>query len=319
MMTVKRFCCDITRQSGEPLAGSASFADRFVFITWPKRLWNYEALDSRGGFPPGLKQWMKQRSSEGNRITIRLASRAGISSDSVQMFFYPENRKITDVSPEDIPEVLEQHFAKGKHQADREQELNCDQVFVCTHGRHDQCCARFGQEVYQRLRDIVSQQNTRLEVWESSHLGGHRFAANLIVFPCGELHGQLLPEHVSEFLRCRQQGRVYGPSYRGRVYTEGYEQITEACIQRHCFQMGLNCDIKNIDIKEGTDSEFHGLVELNPVNNGMLHVTGPSHPTRRIVDVRFRSVSFENPAGCDALDVLKKRTTWMIDSIRQVE
>ena len=56
----------MTRQTGEPLAGTAPFAKHFVFITWPKKYWQYEALDSKGGFPEGLKK-MDEGSNRNHR------------------------------------------------------------------------------------------------------------------------------------------------------------------------------------------------------------------------------------------------------------
>src|SRR3546814_4969337 len=45
---------------------------------------------------------------------------------------------------------------------------------VCTNGRHDPCCADFGRPVVRALRAAG------VEVMESSHVGGDRFAANIV-------------------------------------------------------------------------------------------------------------------------------------------
>jgi len=54
-MSDLNYCSFLTKQSGEPLAGTATFAKHFVFISWPKKYWQYEALEAKGGFPQGLK------------------------------------------------------------------------------------------------------------------------------------------------------------------------------------------------------------------------------------------------------------------------
>ncbi|MED5404081.1 MAG: hypothetical protein VYD61_09475, partial [SAR324 cluster bacterium] len=61
-MSDSNYCSVLTRKSAEPLAGTAPFARHFVFITWPKKYWQYEALEAKGGFPQGLKKWMKEQS-----------------------------------------------------------------------------------------------------------------------------------------------------------------------------------------------------------------------------------------------------------------
>ena len=75
-MPDSHFCSVLTQQFGEPLAGTAPFAEHFVFISWPKKYWQYEALEAKGGFPQGLKKWMKEQNKVNGKISIRLASRA---------------------------------------------------------------------------------------------------------------------------------------------------------------------------------------------------------------------------------------------------
>ena len=113
-MSDSKFCSFLCRQSGEPLAGTAPFAEHFVFISWPKKYWEYEALESKGGFPTGLKQWMKEKSKISGKISIRLASQAKLENDKVELFFYPGKWYYSNVLPKEIPEVLESHFQHYK-------------------------------------------------------------------------------------------------------------------------------------------------------------------------------------------------------------
>ena len=57
---------------------------------------------------------------------------------------------------------------------------------VCTHGRHDVCCAVRGRPVAQALAVRWPHQT-----WECTHIGGDRFAANLLVVPDGTVYGGL--------------------------------------------------------------------------------------------------------------------------------
>ena len=88
-MTDLQFCSVLTQLSGEPLAGTAPHAEHFVFISWPKKYWQYEALESKGGFPQGLKKWMREQSKVKGKISIRLASRPGLSQYKTDIFIYP--------------------------------------------------------------------------------------------------------------------------------------------------------------------------------------------------------------------------------------
>ncbi|MFN8170215.1 MAG: sucrase ferredoxin, partial [Candidatus Nanopelagicales bacterium] len=66
---------------------------------------------------------------------------------------------------------------------------------VCTHGRHDTCCALEGRPLARELA-LRSPDN----VWECSHLGGDRFAANLLVLPTGLVYGRATPADVAELV-----------------------------------------------------------------------------------------------------------------------
>jgi Sucrase/ferredoxin-like len=56
-------------------------------------------------------------------------------------------------------------------------------LLVCTNGRRDLCCALRGREAAAELTDLGH------EVWESSHLGGHRFSPTVLQLPDGWLFG----------------------------------------------------------------------------------------------------------------------------------
>ena len=57
---------------------------------------------------------------------------------------------------------------------------------VCTHGRHDACCAEKGRPVAAALSEAYPE-----ETWEVSHIGGDRFAGNALVLPLGLYLGRL--------------------------------------------------------------------------------------------------------------------------------
>src|SRR5204863_1038221 len=83
---------------------------------------------------------------------------------------------------------------------------------VCTHSKHDTCCALRGRNVAMALHEVRPGL-----VWECSHVGGERFAANVLVLPTGLLYGRVLPFAAAEFVAAAEAGEVVGALLRGRI------------------------------------------------------------------------------------------------------
>lgn len=82
---------------------------------------------------------------------------------------------------------------------------------VCTNGRHDACCAEFGRPLARAL-DATHPEST----WECSHIGGDRFAANLVCLPEGLYYGQVGALDAAALAEAHLDGRLDLDHYRGR-------------------------------------------------------------------------------------------------------
>jgi hypothetical protein len=100
---------------------------------------------------------------------------------------------------------------------------------VCTHGAHDVCCAVRGRPLARSLPADPG------DVWETSHLGGDRFAANVLVLPHGHVYGQV-PDDGEELVYATEQGQVVLPWLRGRA---GLTAPAQAAQQHARGQLGL--------------------------------------------------------------------------------
>jgi hypothetical protein len=85
-------------------------------------------------------------------------------------------------------------------------------LLVCAHGLHDVCCAVRGRPVAQALAQRWPEQT-----WECSHIGGDRFAANLLVLPDGTTYGRLDSRSAVQVAQSHLAG-VVDPGYlRGQA------------------------------------------------------------------------------------------------------
>jgi hypothetical protein len=62
-------------------------------------------------------------------------------------------------------------------------------VLICTHGRRDRCCGSWGTDLWQELDRSPDALGADIQVWRTSHTGGHRYAATMIVLPEGTAWG----------------------------------------------------------------------------------------------------------------------------------
>lgn len=106
---------------------------------------------------------------------------------------------------------------------DRHEPLRGAHYFVCTNGQRDLCCARFGLPVYAGLRERVGER-----VWQVTHLGGHRFAPNVLVLPQGAVYGRVQEAGLDDFVADLESGTLAFRYLRGRSWYAGVVQAAEA-------------------------------------------------------------------------------------------
>jgi hypothetical protein len=105
-------------------------------------------------------------------------------------------------------------------------------LLVCTHGKRDRCCATLGRPIAAALGALHHDR-----VWEVSHVGGHRFAGNLVVLPHGLVYGGL---GVSEAVRVTDlllADRIDAGHLRGRSGLGRPAQAAEVFVRR---ELGLD-------------------------------------------------------------------------------
>lgn len=102
---------------------------------------------------------------------------------------------------------------------------------VCTHGRHDACCALRGIPLATTLHRLRPGR-----VWETTHLSGDRFAANVLVLPGGDLYGRVTPELAGGLADAVDAGNVVPPLLRGRL---GLAPFAQAALVYAHEQLGI--------------------------------------------------------------------------------
>ena len=90
--------------------------------------------------------------------------------------------------------------------------VETDPLFlVCTNGARDTCCAERGRPLAAAMEKAFDDR-----VWECSHIGGDRFAPNLVCFPHGLYFGRVAPEDGARIAHQVEAGVLDLEHYRGR-------------------------------------------------------------------------------------------------------
>jgi hypothetical protein len=102
-------------------------------------------------------------------------------------------------------------------------------VVVCTHGRRDPCCAERGRPI---VATAAASHPGR--VWESTHVGGDRFAGNLVTFPHGLYFGHVDPAEAPGIVAAYAEAapRIGAlERYRGRSSHRLVVQAADAAVR----------------------------------------------------------------------------------------
>ena len=138
-------------------------------------------------------------------------------------------------------------------------------VLVCTNGARDACCARAGRPAAALLHQRLTPRRTGLfargpvgaDVWEASHLGGHRFAPTAVVLPQGIVLGGLGPDPdpLADAVEGVLVGRTVLDGYRGRSTFRTHEQAAETAVRRHLAVIGVNAGPDDVLVDGSTPVE----------------------------------------------------------------
>jgi (2Fe-2S) ferredoxin len=100
-------------------------------------------------------------------------------------------------------------------------------LLVCTHGLREVCCAAFGRPVARTLAERYGD-----AVWETTHVGGDRFAASLVALPSGAYFGRLDPADALRVAESVLAGRIEPDRFRGRAGLPPSAQAAECFLRR---------------------------------------------------------------------------------------
>jgi hypothetical protein len=236
-------CASASRARGDELAGTASTVRSFLLLEHPGP-WGVDALtDAR--LPEGLGAHL-QLESRRHRVRVLLVRRPGrrpgrragagptrvVAARAAGPASWAEGADLARI--DDVRDLDLAALGAGRSVG---LEPEADPVLaVCTHGRHDACCAELGRPVALALASGPQ----GAAVWETSHVGGDRFAGNLVVLPRGLYYGGLDPQSAEAVAAATGRGEVLLEHLRGRSDLPMPAQAADVDVRRRLGLTGFD-------------------------------------------------------------------------------
>lgn len=194
---------------GEPLYATAPYAREWLLIE-EQAAWGAKAVAEAG-----FGELEARAKEQGVRVgLIRPFRRRG--SRSRRVF------RVSCAPPEPFVELLAEPDLDA-----RGEQVDGPLYLVCTNGRRDVCCGLAGRELARALAPEL-----RDRLWETSHVGGHRFAPNLVCLPEGLVYGRLDAEAARRVVAAHREGRIVLEHLRGRTSLEPEAQAADYFARR---------------------------------------------------------------------------------------
>jgi hypothetical protein len=223
-------CSAASLARDEPLLGTASTVRPFLLVE-NSGPWGVEALrDAR--MAEEVKRGLRGLATRtGVRVLLVRRHRGAAAGPVLRVFaayadpVAPWMETTTVASPEELLGLDLDALGRGESPGLTPVEGS---VFcVCTHGRHDSCCAELGRPVATALHASHPDQT-----WEVSHIGGDRFAANVLVLPEGLYYGRVSAQEAPTLARRHLEGRLDLDLLRGRSGLPFPVQVAEVAVRR---------------------------------------------------------------------------------------
>jgi hypothetical protein len=280
------YCSDLSRADAEKTYGTASVGAFWMLLEYPFA-WNSNALEESNlsasvkahlkgvvkQVPHGRLLFIKKERSRLKHIKLFIV-RCHESEPYVVRLELEDYQQLLDI---DLASVTNKNLPAGGS-------ISHEPLFlICTHGRRDKCCAKFGYPLFRSLSEGFGQ-----SVWQSSHVGGDRFAANLLCFPHGLFYAHVTTEAGKAIMKEYQERRLALQNYRGRACYSYPVQAAEFFIRS---ESGIS-DIDDLRYLEHARlGEGKWQVRFLQRAEGLVHVVKVS---------RFMS-DFQNYVTCHAV------------------
>ncbi|MEM7447685.1 MAG: sucrase/ferredoxin-like family protein [Myxococcota bacterium] len=241
------FCKELCDRLGESMWGTAPTASTWILLE-TSGAWARNPMDSAELSPAvvsRLKLWLQN--IEGSRLQLVRSSKSraqaagsskgGRSFGMFVAFVDISSPRLVRLDGLTEAELLSLDLPALRYRLPPKGQLVESPIYlVCTHGKRDRCCAKWGLPVLRAFKNVASER-----ALPTTHLGGHRFSANVVCLPEGVAYGRVEPEDVSGLFEAHESGRYHVlEKVKGQVGREALVQVADVALRNHRGWMQLS-------------------------------------------------------------------------------
>ena len=234
----------MSRADAEPLAATASRVDTWILLEY-RGLWAHDAVDGstlsaelkaylraeRARLPHARILFVRRAERRGRDTLLAFVARSAQEGGELRRLEVERHEDLIGLDLETAGEPVEHPL-----------------FLVCTHGKHDRCCARYGRPLYESIGEQVEDG----WAWQSSHVGGDRFAGNVVALPDGVYYGRIEPADAWAVVEAVLAGRIHLRGYRGRSCYGFAAQAAERAVREATGLLGL-AEVRVAEIERDGD------------------------------------------------------------------
>jgi (2Fe-2S) ferredoxin len=232
----------LTQTDQEPLAGTVKPYQQHLAVCTggPQELWAARVEEMEGLFST-LHQALRLRGLH-KKIKLTACDATSTGAEGFDIFLMPDMLVLPEITIDKVerladalrPPFIPPNVGGNKGGAeglpfDVRPMAGGAHVFVCVHTNRDARCGEWGVPFYNALQEEVKRQDAIAHVYQTSHIGGHRFAATCIIYPQAIWYGNLRPEDASRLVAQHlNEEQLLPEHYRGRLGSSFCQQVAEA-------------------------------------------------------------------------------------------
>ncbi|ESQ32704.1 hypothetical protein EUTSA_v10004412mg [Eutrema salsugineum] len=220
------------------LAGSVGSYGRHVFLCYQSHETWIPRVEAQG-LPQRFAESFRDRKAD-FAVETRLTVCGGGDDLDGDVLIFPDMIRYKALKDTDVDAFVEDVLVKGKPWTSGiQEELSGSFVFVCAHGSRDKRCGVCGPALMEKFEEEIKSRglSNQIFVKPCSHIGGHKYAGNLIIFSpdsagniSGHWYGYVTPDDVPAMLDQHiAKGEIIQNLSRGpmRLRTDGEEAKKE--------------------------------------------------------------------------------------------